>query len=205
MFHLKKILFIFIICLGVAAPLLVLTDSYGLDTAATEAGLKKLDISKKNIPQVAGEIVGVGLSLIGIIFFLLMLYAGVRWMVAMGKTEDVQKAKDTLEAAAIGLVIVLAAYAISRFVFSSLGVGGGGGGGSSPAAGGSAAINCERVVNSLQCIPPCVWRTNLGTASCNKVTVAEPTDCGSFVDQATCEAGANTGKCEWGQCLTPNP
>ena len=131
MSFLKKTFIISLVALGILGPVLVFAapagDAYGLSTAADQAGLADLAISKKSIPQFAGEVIGVGLSLIGIVFFLLMLYAGLRWMIAMGKSEDVQKAKDTLEAAAIGLVIVLAAYAITQFVFTNLGVGSGGG------------------------------------------------------------------------------
>lgn len=135
MSFLKKILIITFISLGTLSPVFVFADAYGLSTAGETAGLSQLAISNKTIPVFAGEIVSVGLSLIGIIFFLLMIYAGIRWMIAAGKSEDVQKAKDTLEAAAIGLVIVLSAYAITQFVFSSL-LSGGGGGGSGPAGGG---------------------------------------------------------------------
>jgi len=120
----KKISLVSLIALGFlfsADLVLSAGDTYGLDTAADKGGLKTL-FAGKTLPGLAGDIVGVGLSLVGIVFFGLMLYAGVRWMSAMGKTEDVQKAKDTLEAAAIGLVIVLAAYAITRFVFGSLGI-----------------------------------------------------------------------------------
>ncbi len=130
----KKTLITTFISLGALIPIFVFADAYGLSTAGETAGLSQLAISTKSIPQFAGEIVGVGLSLVGIVFFLLMLYAGIRWMIAGGKSEDVQKAKDTLEAAAIGLVIVLSAYAITQFVFSSLLSGSGGGPG--PAGGG---------------------------------------------------------------------
>jgi hypothetical protein len=41
-------------------------------------------------------------------------------MTAFGVSDKVEKAKDILIHAAIGLVIVLAAYAISKFVFGAL-------------------------------------------------------------------------------------
>lgn len=113
-------------------------DDYGLTKAATGAKLQTSVAGATNVPQLIGKIVGAGLSLLGIIFFILILYAGIRWMTAMGKTEDVEKAKSTIEAAVIGLVIVLAAYAVTNFVFTELagtgesgtgGTAGGGGGG----------------------------------------------------------------------------
>lgn len=109
-------------------PVVARAQSYGLDETlgAINSGpegeiLPKTVAGKSTVPQVIGAIVGVGLSLVGLAFFALTLYAGFRWMIAMGNTEDVEKAKETLIAAIIGLGIVLAAYAVTSFVFSNLG------------------------------------------------------------------------------------
>jgi hypothetical protein len=55
------------------------------------------------------------------VFFGLTVYSGFRWMLARGNDEFVQKAKDTLQGAIIGLVIVSLAYALTKFIFSRLG------------------------------------------------------------------------------------
>ena len=60
------------------------------------------------------------LGLLGIIFLVLIIYAGFEWMTAQGDEDKVTKAKDTLQRAVIGLIIIIAAYAITYFVFSSL-------------------------------------------------------------------------------------
>ncbi len=73
-----------------------------------------------SVPELLGTIVGVALAFLGVIFLLLTIYAGFTWMLAHGKEEYTKKAKDTLVAASIGLVIVLAAYAMTQFVFQSL-------------------------------------------------------------------------------------
>ena len=98
---------------------------YGLDAtfdAVNKGGevLPKSVAGGSDIPSIVGSVVAVFLSLFGVVFFLLALYAGFIWMTAMGKSEQVTKAKDILEAAAVGLVIVAAAYAITSFVFSNL-------------------------------------------------------------------------------------
>lgn len=110
-------------------PAMTLADEYGI-SATKDAVNSDKDKGQllpdtvaggKTVPEVIGKVVGVGLSLVGLVFFGLTLYAGFRWMIAMGNTEDVEKAKETLIAAVIGLIIVLAAYAITSFVFSNLG------------------------------------------------------------------------------------
>jgi cbb3-type cytochrome oxidase subunit 3 len=86
--------------------------------AAADKGLGTKKIS--DLPTAIGKIVGTGLSFIGVIFFLLMIYGGMLWMLAKGNESEVTKAKELITAAVIGLVIVLSAYAITSFVSSNL-------------------------------------------------------------------------------------
>jgi len=62
------------------------------------------------------------LSFVGVVFLILMIYGGFLWMTARGVEEQVTKAKNIIIAAIIGLIIVIAAYAISYFVIKQLGV-----------------------------------------------------------------------------------
>ncbi|MEK7680724.1 MAG: hypothetical protein AAB348_01590 [Patescibacteria group bacterium] len=118
----KKILFILAL-FAILIPVITLA-AYGLEDAAKDTGI--IDSPSASIPDLVGKIVGIALSFLGIIFFLLILYAGFTWMTAFGNAEKINKAKDIMEAAVLGLLIVLAAYAVTRFVFSSLNVGGSG-------------------------------------------------------------------------------
>ncbi len=60
------------------------------------------------------------LGLLGIIFIILIVYAGYIWMMAQGNEEDIEKAKKIIRNSIIGLIIIIAAYSITYFVFSSL-------------------------------------------------------------------------------------
>ncbi len=60
------------------------------------------------------------LGLLGVIFLVLIIYAGYNWMLARGDEEKVTTAKNTLARAVVGLIIILAAYSITYFVFNSL-------------------------------------------------------------------------------------
>jgi hypothetical protein len=61
------------------------------------------------------------LGMLGIIFIILMVLAGYNWMTAAGDEQKVEKAKDEIKRAIIGLIICTSAYAISYFVFKALG------------------------------------------------------------------------------------
>jgi hypothetical protein len=64
--------------------------------------------------------VGVVLGLLSIFAFLIVVYAGVLWMTAGGKSDQIEKSKSLLRDGAIGLVIILSAYVVSNLVLSNL-------------------------------------------------------------------------------------
>lgn len=119
----KKITtFIFALVLVIFSVLPVLADNYGLDEAAKK-GYSKTDIGQlpnQDIPTAIGKIIGAGLSFIGVIFLILMIYGGFLWMFARGNDQSVSKAKELITAAIIGLIIVMSAYAITSYVGSVL-------------------------------------------------------------------------------------
>lgn len=115
-----KIFGLFIIfSLFLATP--VLAGDYGLSETAGAAGLTSFGTS---LPGLVGNIIGTGLSLVGVLFFALMLYGGVMWMLARGNSEQEKKALDTITAAIVGILIVLGSYALTSFVFNNLMSGG---------------------------------------------------------------------------------
>jgi len=60
------------------------------------------------------------LGFLGIIFFILILMGGFEWMFAGGNEERVTKAQKRIRMAINGLIIVLAAYALTYLIFSML-------------------------------------------------------------------------------------
>lgn len=70
--------------------------------------------------QVIGTIIKALLSFLGVIFLLLMIYSGYTWMMSRGNEGDIEKAKNTIINASIGLIIVLAAYALTAFIGGQL-------------------------------------------------------------------------------------
>lgn len=74
--------------------------------------------SNTDINATIGTIIKTALSFLGVIFIMLIIYAGYLWMTARGEEAQITKAKDILTQSIIGLVIVVLAYTISGFVFS---------------------------------------------------------------------------------------
>lgn len=55
-------------------------------------------------------------SFLGSIFLALMIYAGIRWMVAGGNEEEVEKSRKIIRDSMIGLLVVLASYFLVYFI-----------------------------------------------------------------------------------------
>lgn len=73
-----------------------------------------------SISVIAGRIIYATLGLLGVIFLVLIVYSGYLWMTAGGEEQQIEKAKDYIKNSVIGLVIILAAFGITRFVMNSL-------------------------------------------------------------------------------------
>ncbi|MCK5510713.1 hypothetical protein KAI65_04200 [Candidatus Parcubacteria bacterium] len=97
----------------------------GLNTAANK-GYGVSDVNAdgsgvmNSLPGAIGKVVGVILSLIGVVFLILMIYGGFTWMIARGNEQEVTKSKELIKSAIVGLIIVLAAYAITAYIGSKM-------------------------------------------------------------------------------------
>jgi len=86
----------------------------GLNTTAGAIGYT--DANATSPEAIVSNAINILLSFLGVVFLGLMIYAGLSWMLAAGNEQSVDKAKRIIEDAAIGLIVVLAAYAIAYFV-----------------------------------------------------------------------------------------
>src|SRR3989338_5800157 len=101
-----------------SAELVSAQETYGLEQIAP-TDLKRSELG--NPSEIIGRVLGAALSLVGVIFFLLMLYGGIMWMTARGNEQQTGKALSTMVSAAIGLAIVLASYLLVSFLFQAVG------------------------------------------------------------------------------------
>ena len=133
--HFKKIIFLIILSFVLITPPVLAQnlqdafknpDSYYDDEDPGKGAPLEIVSSKagydptSNFNSMIGKIILTTLSMLGIIFLILLIYAGFLWMTAAGNEQQVTKAKSMITTAIIGLIIVLSAYSISYFVLGSL-------------------------------------------------------------------------------------
>ena len=119
---LKRMLAGFLLVAGLGVVTSPVVQAVNLTTGLEDAGgLSGAGYdTDQDVTQIVGLVIQVILAFMGVIFLLLVLYAGITWMTAAGDSKKVDKAKDILTTAVIGLVIVLAAYSITEFVLDRL-------------------------------------------------------------------------------------
>ncbi len=102
--------------------LVILVPALAADYGLTEtSGAIGYGSDTGNIYTLINRVITIFLSMLAILFFGLMLYAGIRWMTSRGNEELATKAKETIEAAVLGLIVVILAYALVNFIFQRLG------------------------------------------------------------------------------------
>ena len=117
----KKIifsLFLLLIMVTFALPVLAATGDFGLGDTAINAGYQATE--KNTVANVAQTVIGIVLQFLAIVFFIVIVYAGLRWMTARGNDEYAKRATHALQAGIIGIIITVSAYGISSFVFDRL-------------------------------------------------------------------------------------
>lgn len=87
-----------------------------LGVTAEQAGLT----GQTDLKLVIGEIIKVILGFLAIIFLGLVLYGGFLWMTAAGDPGKIEKARNLIRNAIIGVIIILAAYAITWTVVNEI-------------------------------------------------------------------------------------
>jgi len=89
-------------------------NSYSIDVVNNNYNLAT---NENSVNVIVGQVIQVFLGLLATIFIILFVLAGYNWMTAAGSKDKVEKAQETIKVAIIGLLIILAAYIVTYFVF----------------------------------------------------------------------------------------
>lgn len=117
-----KTLFISVLLAGfILSPALVAANSW--TKRAEEGGLAEIGSTAfeqsdkpKDIRSIIASIVKVLLGFLGIIFTVLLILAGFKYMTSGGDQDKIKEAVNQIRNAVIGLLIVIAAYSITYYV-----------------------------------------------------------------------------------------
>ena len=66
---------------------------------------------------IAATMIKAALGILGIVFVVLVVYGGFLYMTSSGEADKVKKAKNVIMYAAIGVIIIFVAYALTNFIF----------------------------------------------------------------------------------------
>ncbi len=102
-----------LLSLSLFAPAVVHAQptSYSIESFGSQIGLGTADLKETII-----NIIELSLGLLSLISVTMIIIGGFTWLTSGGNEEKVDKAKKTISAAVIGIVIVLLAWAIVLFV-----------------------------------------------------------------------------------------
>ena len=89
-------------------------QTYGLEYSSI------LELGTRGLKSMVFTIINVILSFLGVLAIAIILYGGFVWMTSGGAPEKIDKAKKILISGAIGLLIILASFAIAQFILNSL-------------------------------------------------------------------------------------
>lgn len=210
--------------LGQESVALAATDAVGsaqagLDAAASVADLK----SETDAIELAGTIVKTILSFLGIIFIVLMLYAGFMRMTAQGDAKKVETSTAIIRSAIIGIIIIFVSYIVTVFVIEKLTEVAGGDESSGSQDGNYTVISCCVSSSSGYCVRPstsggrgleCPDGYTTDNRPCTEIGICDGearkaecklnTDCSSCGDPSL-QPFCNNGTCGCVQKYNPDP
>lgn len=80
--------------------------------SAGDVGVPKVDASESTVSGIVSAV----LMVIGAVAVIFIVLGGIKYSMSQGDSGSIQKAKDTILFAVIGLVIAMVAFAIVNFV-----------------------------------------------------------------------------------------
>src|SRR5688572_1632344 len=99
---------------------LTIADVVSAQEASLDEVAQQAQLGESDVYTIIGTIINVFFGVLGIIFLVLVIYAGFLWMTSSGSAEQIEKAKKILINGVIGLLITLGAFAITTFIFNAL-------------------------------------------------------------------------------------
>jgi len=110
------LLIVILVLVFCGSPALGVNPQDALKTAANKAGIQTTGSLGYTLGLVFQKLLGA----MGLILLVLFVIGGITWMTSEGNAEKLKKARGLLIHAMIGLIIILASYALISFVTGKL-------------------------------------------------------------------------------------
>jgi len=91
-----------------------------LQGVQSTSGYKPVTDGSTAVATYVGQVISYMLAMLGVVFLVLLIYAGFNWMTARGDSNMVEQAKDTMRNAIIGIIITMLSYGISVYVVGKI-------------------------------------------------------------------------------------
>ncbi len=91
-----------------------------LDGTAQQAKVITKPETAPTFAAILGELINLLLGLLGLVFFILIIYGGIIWMTAGGDKTKADKAVKILSRSTLGILIVILAYLLANFIIFKL-------------------------------------------------------------------------------------
>lgn len=120
---LSRQIFISSLLLALFVPQLMFAATANMRLNNVVSSKPTYDVDKttnKTLTEYIGALISVFLGLLGVIFVILTIYGGFTWMTAAGNEEKVSKAARIIKASVLGILIIIAIYALWVFVFKRI-------------------------------------------------------------------------------------
>lgn len=115
-------LFVFIVLFFLTTPIL-LAQPFNDDVdfiPSTPPTTLDNPIGQTDINILIGTIINAIMGIVGSLALAMFIYGGFTWMTAAGASEKVQKGKDIIIWATIGLIVIFSSYALVYFVLNNV-------------------------------------------------------------------------------------
>jgi len=120
--NLKSIFYLLALTAVLVLPFFVFAQSnpvlQTMTNVAANGGYNTAD--EGQLSTIIGTIIQAALSLLGGIFIILTIIGGYRYMTAGGNDQNVEKAKNYIQRALIGVIITFSAWTIWTFLLEGL-------------------------------------------------------------------------------------
>jgi len=78
--------------------------------------INAVNVSSLTLPQMVNQIISIILIVVGVLAIVYLIYGGIQYVTAGGEAEKATKGRTTITNAIIGIVLIVASYAIFKYI-----------------------------------------------------------------------------------------